>query len=37
LARAPVAAIDVGALGRFERPPPAVDAYDQLLVAGGAR
>jgi hypothetical protein len=37
LARAPVENVEVGALARFERPSPAVDAYDQLLVGGGAR
>ena len=37
LTRAPAVEIDVGLLARFERPPPTVDAYDQLLVAGGAR
>ena len=30
-------AIDVGLLGRYERPMPAVADYDQLLSAGGAR
>ena len=36
LAHPPAPALDVGALGRFDRPPPSVDAYDQLL-AGAAR
>ncbi|MGH2461860.1 MAG: IS21 family transposase [Chloroflexota bacterium] len=29
--------IEFGALAQFERPLPTVDAYDQLLVGGGAR
>jgi hypothetical protein len=37
LARTCPAPLDVGVLARFERPPPAVGDYDQLLVAGGAR
>lgn len=37
LTRPPAADLDVGALARFGRPPPAVDAYDQLLAGGRAR
>jgi hypothetical protein len=33
----PVLLLDIGALTRYERPLPHVDAYDDLLVAGGAR
>lgn len=37
LARPRPAPVDIGVLVRFERPPPTVDAYDQLLVAGVRR
>jgi hypothetical protein len=33
----PVLLLDIGALTRYERPLPHVHAYDDLLVAGGAR
>jgi len=33
----PVLPLDIGALTRYERPLPHVHAYDELLVAGGAR
>lgn len=37
LARPRPPSVDVGVLVRFERPPPTVDDYDQLLVAGVTR
>ena len=37
LARAPMAPVEVGALVRFERPPPSIAAYDQLRAAGVGR
>jgi hypothetical protein len=33
----PVRLLDLGELTRYERPLPHVHAYDDLLVAGGAR
>jgi hypothetical protein len=33
----PVLLLDLGELTRYERPLPHVNAYDDLLVAGGAR
>jgi transposase len=36
-ARPPAAALDLGALARFERPLPDVTPYDQLLPLGGTR
>lgn len=37
LNRAPCEAIDIGSLERYQRPLPAVNEYDQLLMAGGPR
>jgi transposase len=37
LNRAPCEAIDIGSLERYQRPLPAVNEYDQLLMAGGQR
>ena len=28
--------IEIGALARYDRPAPALDAYDQLLAGNGA-
>ena len=35
--RMPTAAVEIGALARFERPLPDVTPYDRLLPAGGER
>ena len=37
LARPLAPVIDIGTLRAFERPPPTMDLYDQLLAAGGVR
>lgn len=37
LQKAPREVLDVGSLAVFSRPLPSVDAYDQLLLAGGTR
>ena len=34
---APAGLVDVGALGRFDRPLPTLDGYDRLLTAGAGR